>query len=140
MLRVEVGTFYPALAHAGLAQTALYGLVGIYNNTFRIWKAGTDQYAGLALADAVLDSMARVDYESSLRFKPLQFIYRGPLATHVYNHRLIDSACHKLFFGIDVYFAAALAQLVGHSVENCGVVADMVGRINSGTHHRGDFI
>ena len=132
---VEVAALDPAGLKARLLELGLDILVGIDNQALGIRDAVAQQDAGHALAGAVLDAGARVDHQPTLVLKALQLGDAGALSAHGEDDRLLDFLVVELLLAIDVDLATALAQLLGHEVENGRVVTDVIGRISPRAHN-----
>ena len=139
MLGMEVAALDPALAHTHFLQAARHCLLGVDHYALRIGDAAAQQNAGLPLADTVLDAVARIYHQAAGVLHLLEQLGGAALAAHVDNHILLHRPGHELLLGVYAHLAAAFAQLLGHGVENRGVVAYVVGRISAGAHHRRDF-
>ena len=135
VLGVEVAALDPALLHPELYEPGLYHLVGVHDDAFRDGDVVAGEDARLALADAVLDAVARVDDKAPLLLHLLQQFGGAALATHVDNHRLAHFTAAKLLLAVDVDLTAAFAQLLGHGVHYRGVVSDVVWGEHSRAHY-----
>ncbi len=134
---VEIAALYPEALKAALLKLVAHILVGVHGDGFRIRYSVAEQYARHAFACTVLYAESGVDHQPPLRFKTLEFGYRLPFATHIQNHRLADVGALKLSFAVYIHLIAAFAELFGGGIENCRIVADVIGRIGSGSHHAG---
>ena len=128
---LAVGAFYPATGKSGLDKAVLDHLVGVDDEAFGIWHTRAEKNTGHALADAVLDAVARVYDQGAGVLEALEALDRAELAAHVDDDVLGHTRRCELLLGVYVDLAAALAELVGHQIEDGGVVADMIGRENA---------
>ncbi len=132
---VRLGLLYPAGTHAGAVEAFPYGLVGIHYYAFGVGYVGAEEYAGHTLAGAVLDTVAGVYDEGALVLEALQQGYGASFAAHVDDYAFLCGSCYELLLAVDVYLAAAFAQLLGHDVEYRRVVSYMVGGVGARAHY-----
>ncbi len=136
---VEIAALDPAAAETGLDHRVFDNLVGIDNEAFGVGDVAADKDAGHALAGAVFDTVARVDDEVAVILLLLKDGDGPLLAAHVENDGFGYFARAELLLAVDLDLAAAFAQLLGGDVEDGGIVADVVGRIGTGSHDAGYF-
>ena len=132
---MEVAALYPATAETRLYELAFDHLVGVDHQAVGIWDVVPHEYTCHALSRAILDAVARVDYQSALLLELLEQVDRPALAAHIHYYIFFDTAVDKLLLGVDIDLTTAFAQLLGDGVEYCGIVADMIGGIGSRSHY-----
>ena len=130
---VEVAALYPAIVDAGFFEFVNDSLVGVDDNAVGIGDAVAHKDASHSFACAVFDAVSRVDNDAAVVFTLLQKFYGFAFATHVQDDAFLHLSGDELFFAVDIDSATALAELLGGSVEDCGIVADMVRRVGAGS-------
>lgn len=136
VLCVRLAALDPARTYLGGGQGVAYAFVGADDETLRMRDARAHEDACHALAYAVLDAVSRVDDQVTGIFALLKHGYGAVLSAHVEDDVLaVGGSGAELLFTVYVHFAAALAELVGDVVEDCGVVAYMIRRECTCAHY-----
>jgi len=132
---VKIAAFDPATGVPGLYQRIPHTLVSVHYKAFGIRDIGPEKYTCHTLAGAIFYAVAGVYDKPASVLGLLQKLDRSTLAAHIHDYILGYVTCNPLLLAVNVDHATALAQLLGHEVENGGIVSDMVGRIRASTHN-----
>lgn len=125
--RMEVATLDPARGESGTFQLTAHILIGIHDDAVGIGDIIAHQDASHPLACTILDAIATVHHQAAAILEADKFFDRLLFATHIQDDIFPDILLLKLRFAIHRHLATTLAELVGDSIEDCGIIPDMIG-------------